>query len=161
MLLDEIELVGSYSLLQRGRSYAELARWQGQAGGESYPGLVAIGTITDDFDSAVIGTDGKKDRDNVGARLMGRYEALAAHAENGMRLIEREGFPLKSPTDADVQGTMEKLRRIYSAAYSWDAPRVKERPAVRAIRTGCGTKSAPPSTSGTCYGSTRTPTRKP
>ena len=30
VLLDEIELVGSYSLLQRGRSYAELTRWMGK-----------------------------------------------------------------------------------------------------------------------------------
>ena len=33
VLLDEIELVGSYSILQRGRSYAELSRWLGQAVG--------------------------------------------------------------------------------------------------------------------------------
>ena len=31
VLLDEIELVGSYSLLQRARSYAELTRWLGKA----------------------------------------------------------------------------------------------------------------------------------
>ena len=30
LLLDEIELIGSYTLLQRGRSYAELARWLGK-----------------------------------------------------------------------------------------------------------------------------------
>ena len=49
VLLDEIELVGYYSLLQRGRSYAELVRWTGRAAGESYPGLVMVGTVTDDF----------------------------------------------------------------------------------------------------------------
>ena len=38
VLLDEIELVGSYTLLQRGRSYAELARWMGQVPGEMYRG---------------------------------------------------------------------------------------------------------------------------
>ena len=37
VLLDEVELVGSYSLLQRGRSYAELTRWMGQATGETNP----------------------------------------------------------------------------------------------------------------------------
>ena len=39
VLLDEIELVGQYSQLQRGRSYAELSRWMGQTDGQSYPGL--------------------------------------------------------------------------------------------------------------------------
>ena len=39
VLLDEIELIGSYSLLQRGRSYAELARWQGETEGGAYPGV--------------------------------------------------------------------------------------------------------------------------
>ena len=39
VLLDEIELVGQYSLLQRARSYAELARWLGEAS-ESMPRLV-------------------------------------------------------------------------------------------------------------------------
>ena len=49
VLLDEIELVAQYSLLQRGRSYAELSRWMGHAVGESYPGLVVVGTVTADF----------------------------------------------------------------------------------------------------------------
>ena len=66
VLLDEVELIGSYSLLQRGRSYAELTRWMGQVAGETYPGLVVVGTVTDDFPTAVIGTDGKQDRDYVG-----------------------------------------------------------------------------------------------
>ena len=122
VLLDEIELVGSHSLLQRGRSYAELARWQGQASGP-YPGLVTVCTITDDFASAMI-TDGKRDRDNVGPRLEARYGHLAQDAETGMRLIEREGFPLQSPTDADVQEMVETLRRIYTDAYGWPAPPV-------------------------------------
>ena len=38
ILLDELELVGNYSILQRGRSYSELARWMGQTE-ETYPGL--------------------------------------------------------------------------------------------------------------------------
>ena len=123
VLLDELELVGSYSLLQRGRSYAELTRWMGQAAGEAYPGLVVVGTVTDDFATAVIGADGKKDRDYVGPRLRARNDdAVAARSEAGMRLIEREAVPLNPPSDADVNATVQKLRNIYSGAYSWDAP---------------------------------------
>ena len=46
VLIDEIELVGSYSLLQRANSYAELARWLGRAADEAYPGLIVVGAWT-------------------------------------------------------------------------------------------------------------------
>ena len=128
ILLDEIELVGSYSILQRGRSYAELARWMGQAVSESYPGLVVVGTVTDDFATAVISPDGaKKDRDYIGARLDAndRYRSITARAETGMRMLERECVPLSPPNDEDVNSTVEKLRQLYSEAYGWDAPQLK------------------------------------
>ena len=123
VLLDEVELIGSYSLLQRGRSYAELTRWMGQASAEAYPGLVVVGTVTDDFATAVIGMGGRKDRDYVGQRLRARNDDdIAARAETGMRLIEQGAIPLNQPSDADVNATVEKLREIYSVAYGWDAP---------------------------------------
>ena len=124
VLLDEIELVGSYSILQRGRSYAELARWLGQAAGEACPGLVVVGTVTDDFASAVISPDGKKkDRDYVAPRMMNsRYAADANLAETGMRLLERKCIQLEAPTAEDVNATVEKLREIYRDAYGWEAP---------------------------------------
>ena len=124
LLLDEIELIGSYTLLQRGRSYAELARWLGKVVNEPYPGLVAVGTVTDDFASAVISPDGaKKDRDYISPKLeAGKYKDIAARAETGMRLLERECTPLPSPTETDVRETVEKLREIYSTAYGWNAP---------------------------------------
>ncbi len=125
VLLDEIELVGSYSLLQRGRSYAELTRWMGQTVGEGYPGLVVVGTVTHDFASKIISAieTSKKDRDYVKAKLeSGKYKDKAPLAETGMRLLERGCTPLNPPTAADVQGTMEKLQQIYTAAYAWGAP---------------------------------------
>ena len=123
VLLDEIELVGSYSLLQRGRSYAELARWLGHASGESYPGLVVVGTVTEDFASAIISPDGeKKDRDYVAPKLAARYGDRVGRAETGMHLLERECTPLNPPTVIEAQETVDKLREIYSKAYGWDAP---------------------------------------
>ena len=125
VLLDEIELVGSYSLLQRGRSYAELARWMGQAVTQKYPGLIVVGTVNEDFAATVIDPSGeKRDRDNVGPRLQARYEDIVPLAEAGMRLLERGGIEIRlaEPTDSHVQSTIESLRRIYSRAYSWEAP---------------------------------------
>ena len=121
VLLDEIELVGSYSLLQRGRSYAELSRWMGQVLGETYPGLLVAATVSSDFHSAVI-KDGKRDSDYVGQRFRTRNDhVLADRAETGMSLIN-EPIQLNQPSDADVSSTVEKLREIYSVAYGWDAP---------------------------------------
>ncbi len=125
VLLDEIELVGSYSILQRSRSYAELSRWMGRMEGEHHPGLVTVGAVTDDFASEIIHPDGgKKDRDYVAPRLEAndRYRHLAPSALEGMRLLERECLPLRSPTEEEVRGTIDKLRRIYRDAYGWDPP---------------------------------------
>ena len=128
VLLDELELVGSYSLLQRGRSYAELARWLGRAVHQDCPGLVAAGTVTDDFASAIISPDGKQDRDKVSPRLaVSRHANVAAHAETGMRVLERECIPLDVPTEDDVNATIETLRRMYGETYGWEAPKLEAR----------------------------------
>src|SRR5262249_26123948 len=67
ILIDELELIGRYSLIQRGNSYAELARWMGRLEGEQYPGLTVVAAITDDFDAAVLKEKG--DRDYAAPRL--------------------------------------------------------------------------------------------
>ncbi len=125
VLLDEIELVGSYSLLQRGRSYAEVARWMGQASGENYPGLVMVGSVTDDFASAIISPDGlRKDHDYIRPKMEAnqRYNNIAGRAETGMHMLERQCIPLRPPEGDDVADTVEKLQTLYSDAYSWEAP---------------------------------------
>ncbi len=133
ILLDEIELVGQYSLLQRARSYAELARWLGQASGESYPGLVVVGTVTADYALANISPEAssKKDRDYAGQRLRARGDDQgAARAETAMKLLERECTPLSTPDEADVNDTLNALRYIYSRAYGWDAPALETKAAA-------------------------------
>ena len=135
VLLDEIELIGSYSILQRGRSYAEVARWMGYVQGEVYPGLMVVGAVTDDFASAIISPDGqKKDRDYIRPKLEGsaRYGALASRAETGMRLLERDCIALEPPGEDDVRATMKTLRDLYGRAYGWQPPP----PPEHAVTTG-------------------------
>lgn len=131
VLLDEIELIGSYSLLQRARAYAELARWMGRAVGEKNPGLVVVGTVSGDFASKIIDPNqtSKKDRDYVVPKMTSsRYREFAPRAETGMRLLEQacreEEQVLGQPAEVDVRETIEKLRQVYTTAYGWDAPRV-------------------------------------
>lgn len=125
VLLDEIELVGTYSLLQRGRSYAEVARWMGQAAGENYPGLVMVGTVTEDFAAVIISPDGqKKDYDYIRPKMEAnaRYSGIADRAVSGMQMLERQCVALSQPDNDDVSATVEKLRALYSEAYDWNAP---------------------------------------
>ena len=126
LLIDEVELVGRYSLLQRGRSYAELARWMGRVEGEVIPGLVSVAAITDDFGSAVL--QERSDRDIVGTRLRAKetdeYLRLAARADTGMRLIEREALLLQPPDESTLRQTYEKIKEIHANAYGWDPPEI-------------------------------------
>ncbi|MCI0563389.1 MAG: DUF2791 family P-loop domain-containing protein, partial [Nitrososphaera sp.] len=126
ILIDEIELISRYSILQRGRAYAELARWMGKVADEEYPGLVVVGTITDDF--ALERLQVGQDRDYVVPRLQARgtdeFNILAARAESGMRTIERESILLAQPDEASLQDTYSKLKDIHSKAYAWTPPDV-------------------------------------
>ena len=129
ILLDEIELIGQYSQLQRGRSYAELSRWMGQSTARSFPGLVVVGTVTGDFAREIISPDGsKKDGDYIAAKLAARYSDLIPDAEEGMQYLQRSPISLIEPDEADVHETMTKLRKIYSDAYGWEASELPPQP---------------------------------
>jgi len=127
LLIDEVELVGRYSLLQRGRSYGELAHWMGRIEDLQHPGLTSVAAMTDDFDLAILQQKG--DRDYVGARFRDRgtdeFMTLAARAEAGMRIIEREAVSLQPPTLASLQATHSRLREIHAQAYAWEPPVVQ------------------------------------
>jgi hypothetical protein len=123
ILFDEVELIGRYSLLQRGRSYAEIARWLGRSETQQVPGLTAVLAITDDFAPVIL--DEKGDKFRIGQRLRekgGDHEAIAARAELGMRAIEREAVTLEMPGQATLAATHRKLRGIYRTAYGWEPP---------------------------------------
>jgi hypothetical protein len=126
VLFDEVELIGRYSLLQRGRSYAELARWlDGDAGDEGEP-LVAVAAITDDFEAAVL--SGKMDRDDLPRRLRDKqtaeYAEVAALAEVGMRHIERDLIALTPPDEAELERAYQTLRKLHGSAFGWEPPDV-------------------------------------
>jgi len=126
VLFDEVELIGRYSLLQRGRSYAELARWlDGDPRDEAEP-LVTVAAITDDFETAVL--SGKNDRESLPQRLRDKqteeYAEVAALAEVGMRHIECDLLPLESPDEEELNRTYLTLRQLHGSAYGWEPPDV-------------------------------------
>jgi P-loop Domain of unknown function (DUF2791) len=125
LLIDEVELVGRYSLQQRGRSYAELARWLGHDS-LSIPGITAVATITDDFDIEVLQEKG--DLGAIGDKLRAKGDEgamLAARAEAGMHIIRNEQLRLIPPSETTLRETFDRVRAVYGVAYEWDPPELE------------------------------------
>jgi hypothetical protein len=137
ILLDEIELIGRYTPLQRALSYAWLAAWLGLGGEPYFPGIVIAYAITDDFATAVI--NARLDSEKLPERLTlkGR-PAEATLAVLGIRHIERTVLQhrLLSPTLADLASCHDRVQRLYSSAYNWPAPALPaaERTSSRTMR---------------------------
>ena len=132
LLIDEVELMGRYSLIQRARSYAELARWMGKLDGENFTGLTAVLAITDDFQSVML--ERKNDLKRLPGKLRARAKArgsgsgadrlLAHQAEQGMQIIQQEGISLKPPDDTVLEQIYDKVKSIHARAYGWVPPPV-------------------------------------
>lgn len=120
LLLDEVELISRYSLLQRARSYAELARWMGVVPEIAVPGISAVAAITDDFDIEVLMN--KKDRDNAPARLQQKGDQSsmdqAERARLAIELIAEAPVRLRVPNDDTLNASFQKLASIYEQAFS-------------------------------------------
>jgi hypothetical protein len=126
ILFDEVELIGRYSLLQRGKAYAELARWvSGDHGAPGVP-IAAVLAMTGDFEAAVITEKG--DREQVPARLRAKDTSeageLAAAAEVGMRTIDREMILLTPPDPAELDQAYRRLKQLHAEAFEWQPPDV-------------------------------------
>jgi hypothetical protein len=126
IFFDEVELIGRYSLLQRGRSYAELARWlASREGGPGLP-LIAVFAMTDDFEAAVL--TGKDDRTQVPARLRAKespeWDITATLAEAGMRHIEHDMLLLEQPDNDELDRAYAALKQLHGDAFGWSPPDV-------------------------------------
>jgi P-loop Domain of unknown function (DUF2791) len=120
LLLDEVELIGRYSLLQRGRSYAELARWLGLDDEEKIPGVVTVAAITEDFTSEVI--DKRRDDEKAPLKLTDKNERRTAErARLGIDMLERKQALLRPPSKERLQASLDKTRGLYRDAYGWNA----------------------------------------
>ena len=124
-LIDEVELIGRYSILQRGRAYAELARYLGRIDGEHCPGLSVVAAITPDFVTEIL--QGKGDLDTIRPKLLSskNNSHQAPWAEIGMQVIEREALRLDQPDEETLRRTYETLKKVHSDAYAWEPPDVR------------------------------------
>ena len=123
LLVDEVELIGRYSVKHRGKSYAAVARWSGNLKGEGYPGLTSVLAITTDFERAVI--DEKNDRIVAPAKLRTSAretdQLTASQAEKGMQIIGK-AVKLAMPSPVIVAATYDRVRALHAAAYGWQPP---------------------------------------
>lgn len=126
VLVDEVELIGRYSALQRAKSYAEVARWvRGDREGPGAP-LCAVLATVDDFERQVLVE--KNDLEllprKVSARGTVEDELLAVQVEAGMRVMEREQLKLQPPGRDELERTYSQLKKLHAEAYDWDPPDV-------------------------------------
>ena len=127
ILLDEVELIGRYSFLQRAKSYAELNRWVRGDRADAGAPLIAVLATVDDFEAQVL--VGKNDVELIPARLRlkGTAEAdlLAGAAEAGMRVIERQQITVQPPDRDALDRTYTALKQLHGDAYGWTPPDVE------------------------------------
>jgi hypothetical protein len=123
LLIDEVELIGRYSRMQRARSYAQIAGLLGKVSGTRMPGLTGVMAITGDYEAAVL--DDKKDEEKIPGKLKASDDAdhlvLCRQAEKGMGLI-RKKLVLQKPDSDMINSTFVKLRMAYEKAYGWLPP---------------------------------------
>lgn len=137
ILLDEVELIGRYTPLQRAMAYARLADWLGLEGARRVPGIVVAYAITDDFAAAVINQ--RLDSEKLPERLAlkGR-DADAALALAGIHNIEQvvQRHRLLPPGNDDLAACHDKVQALYRTAYGWPPPALPpgERTASRTMR---------------------------
>jgi len=125
VLFDEVELIGRYSLPQRAKSYAELAWWMRGEHGHGVP-IASVFAMTDDFEAEVIRK--RNDQDLVPTKLRAKdtpeATGLAAAAEVGMRIIDREMHLLTPPDDVELKQAYDRLRDLHGRAFGWQPPDV-------------------------------------
>jgi len=126
LLLDEVELIGRYTPLQRGRSYAELAGWLNADPDDPGSPLATVLAMTDDFDAAVL--TAKNDREQIPARLRAKqtsdWDATAVDAETGMRLVEKSMLLLDQPDAQELDRAYAVLKLLHGEAFGWKTPDV-------------------------------------
>lgn len=123
VLLDEVELIGRYSTLQRGKSYAELCRWLGLAPDVGVQGVISVAAITDDFKAAIL--EGRLDQEKVPRVLAAKgLDRSARLAEIAMAAIDKRQHALAVPDEARLRGGVEKVGDLYRQAYGWTSPAI-------------------------------------
>ena len=119
VLLDEVELIGRYSTLQRGKSYAELARWLGRDEMDGLPGITTVAAFTDDFVDEMF--DRRRDEERIPQTL--EQKGLMRQAVMAKRCMEElkqmRGVRLQPPDESALSAAQSRIADLYFHAYQW------------------------------------------
>lgn len=127
LLIDEVELMARYTLLQRAKGYAEVARWA--EGDRNDPGapIGAVLATVDDFEAEVLVA--RNDIELVPAKIRHRAQPdsdlLALRAEKGMTMIEKDCLALQPPDIHELDRTYDRIKTLHATAFDWSPPDVE------------------------------------
>jgi hypothetical protein len=125
ILIDEIEVVAKYSLLQRAKSYSNIAQLFGTA--ENAPRFVGVvGTITTDYVSEVLRGVSKNDMRQIPQKYgQGKNQKYLSNAVIGMNHIDSKRILMQTPKLQEVAEAYHSVAELYSQAYNdWETPDV-------------------------------------
>ncbi len=121
LLIDEAELIGRYSVNQRAKSYAEIARLMNMDSGHMLPGLGTVLALTNDFRQEVL--EKKGDAVKLLEKLRGKQTEsdaiLADKAEKGMALLQSQRIPLGNPSADIIREAHQTVRDLHHRGHGW------------------------------------------
>lgn len=121
ILLDEVELVASFSLRARAKAYANLA-WLLGDDPDHGSDLFAVCAMTDDFRGII---DRRQDRVNIPLKLSERDPEGASRAQLGLHLIAEDAARWESIiplTTDDLDRIYREVSSLYRQAFDWESP---------------------------------------
>jgi hypothetical protein len=118
-------VVAKYSLLQRAKSYSNIAQLFGTA--ENAPRFVGVvGTITTDYVSEVLRGVSKNDMRQIPQKYgQGKNQKYLSNAVIGMNHIDSKRILMQTPKLQEVAEAYHSVAELYSQAYNdWETPDV-------------------------------------
>jgi hypothetical protein len=134
VLLDEVELVATFSAKARIRSYAVLAGLLGRVSQFQIPGLLGVVGITRDFEGEVVNI--RKDRDRI--ELLRNYDdtELASNAIVGLETLRDDELheDIAKVTSAKLELIAASVHELYAMAYARRPSHPTVNPAIDNMR---------------------------
>lgn len=135
VLLDELELIASFSLLSRAAAYRTLAELLGLVPGQQQPGVFVVGAVTSDLAQVVF--DERRDQERIPQRLLERQPELVRAATAGMDVLRPGSAQLLQLEPISQEGLARvgaTVRGLYARAYQWAPPPDEVRMRERSLR---------------------------
>ncbi len=122
LLIDEAELIGRYSVNQRAKSYAEVARLMNMVDGQKLPGLGTVIALTNDFRKEILEKKGDsvKMLEKLRSKQTDVDRVLADKAEKGMGLLQSQRIPLGQPSSGTIQDVHQIVRGMHLKGHGWN-----------------------------------------